>query len=582
MNIQSVSASAIKTAEAVLGASAKLTNFSSVEMGVIKTPIIESRNDRTCWVMDKKTGDNSKEINFVLDKKFVGTARDGSVYEVEVDYYDDATGYFTYYYDGMINDNQHGDEIYLTNTKEWKTARFRITDACFEGGLDGKFDFRLSIKTTFSGSSAISSASVAVSGVRMKKYEKENCIYATASTDEVGNVFEWYSDKKIIHNSFENLTQEALSAKVRYYAFSEETEVMLFEKEDSITLEPGETKTMDIDISEYERCDLYNYYIEIISDEHRINSKQYRLQFAIMKTDPDGIKNRNVFIGTHCWQHENFDQAAAVIDKANIGGVRIDNPWWYIEAKEKGQYVLWDTKIGQLMTELLNRDVQVLPLFTAGSFLYTRNHNVFPSTDEQMEAYRNVCAWLAKEYTSHGIKQVEIWNEPDVQNGTTMDNGEPNGGAAYVPVYNIALEEFKKVDPEFKVMGAATCWASTSDIFLQAAIDAGWADTIDVFSGHPYTRQPDEIAGTAESYLKWKNNIYNAGGPEDIEAWATEVGFTLADGEVGNIKKQGNQLARKSIHMRAMNAADVVGLFTFERRGMIKYDREDMYGNVQT
>ena len=557
----------------------ELTNIQTAVMGDTEAPVRAKYDDVECWLMDCLKGNSSRYINLTFKDSFVDDIT--AEYKFEIDYYDYGTGYFGYYYDSVESDNRFGKLFYLENQKKWRTAEFTLNNAEFKKGIDGKYDFRLTINAPLSNSCKTSSSSVAISRIKVTKTPLKNPVYVTADIDESGNTFSWFSDKKIIHNHFVNRTENELNVNVRYVALAEESQTTLFDKTEQLTLKAGEKLDKDLDISEYDTCNLYNYYVYITGNN--ISSEFIPLQFAVIKTDPNGIKNRNVYMGNHIWKYDNYEEGIDVISKTNIGGMRIDVPWWYVESPDSGagNYTLWGTPIGNLIEGYLEKDVQVLPLITSQSFVYTSRHDNFPSTEVQLTAYRKLMKYLGEEFAKKGVEQFEIWNEPDVHNGAILDDGVTEmGGASYVPVYNIAKEELKKANPNAKVMGAATCWADSSDIFLQAALDAGWAKTIDVFSGHPYYRNPDEKTVAAESVKKWKDKIAEYGGPEDIEVWDSEVGLTTADSSVGTVKNQANWLARKCIYMRSMDAGDVVGLFKFEMPGIVEYDREDMYGTA--
>ncbi len=582
MYIPTLAEAAVPTniAEAEFSVSPKLTNIQSAVMGDSETAVTATYDGRACWVMDVLKGNASRYINLSFKEDFVSDVT--AEYNFEIDYFDYGTGYFAYYYDSLESDNRFGQMFYLENQRKWRTVEFTINNADFHKGIDGKYDFRLTIKAPFSHTQTTSSSSVAISRIKVTRVTGKNPVYVTADIDESGNSFPWFSEEKVIHNHFTNRTDEALELNVKYLALSDEDQRILFDKTEQLTIGVGETVDKDLDISEYDQCNLYDYKVYITND--KVSSEFEPLEFCIIKTDPNGIKNRNVYIGTHTWQRENYKEAVSVMSKTNIGGMRVDVPWWHVEstANGAGNYKIWGTTVGNLIEELLANNIHVLPLLSSQSFVYARNHSIFPSTEAQLNAYRKYMKFIGEEFAKKGVEYFEIWNEPDVHNGVILDDGVTEmGGASYMPVYNIAQEEIKRANPNAKVMGAATCWASTSDVFLQQAIDAGWAKTIDVFSGHPYYRTADEKSVAAQSVIKWKEKIAEAGGPQDIEVWDSECGLTTADSSVATDKNQANWMTRKCIYMRSMDAGDVIGLFTFEQRGIVAYDREDMYGNAR-
>lgn len=555
-------------------------NIGAATMGLNSTPVVADRDGEPCWVMDVLNGDNSKFINISFADGFVDTAGTAT-YDVEVDYYDYGQGYFTYWYDSKTNDNQYGNTFYFEDERVWKTAKFEINDADFKRGIDNLYDFRLSITIPVSTSSGKSAASAAIKRIKVTRNDNKNPIYVDSTIDEAGAAFEWYKESKIIHDHFENRTDKTMSVNVRRVAVAEETQAVLFDETESISFEPYEKKMVDFDFGKYDQCEQYEYKIYITSEEYGINSEFTPIRFAVIKTDPNKIKNRAAYLNTAIWNIKNPLNLIEIADKVNIGGVRIPAFWWHLEPTSipKGTYAF-----GGVMEEttalLSEKNIDILPIIGCMSFHYTagRSESTFPASESEMKAWRGYVNFAAETFTKYGVNQYEIWNEPDVHNGVSLANGDVMGGRTYIPVYNAALEEIKAVNPNAKVMGAGTCWASSSDIFLAEALENGLADTLDVFSGHPYYRQQDEISNAVPSLTKWKNEIAKYGGKEDIETWATECGLTTADSDVSTIENQGNWLARKLYWLPANNAADCITIFSLDGRGMCEYNREDKYG----
>ena len=311
----------------------ELTNIQTAVMGDAEAPVRAKYDDVECWLMDCLKGNSSRYINLTFKDSFVDDIT--AEYKFEIDYYDYGTGYFGYYYDSVESDNRFGKLFYLENQRKWRTAEFTLNNAEFKKGIDGKYDFRLTINAPLSNSCSTSSSSVAISRIKVTKTPLKNPVYVTADIDESGNTFPWFSDKKIIHNHFVNRTENELNVNVRYVALAEESQTTLFDKTEQLTLKAGEKLDKDLDISEYDTCNLYNYYVYITGDN--ISSEFIPLQFAVIKTDPNGIKNRNVYMGNHIWKYDNYKEGIDVISKTNIGGMRIDVPWWYVESAASGR-----------------------------------------------------------------------------------------------------------------------------------------------------------------------------------------------------------------------------------------------------
>ena len=91
-----------------------------------------------------KAGSNKDGIYLNFSKDFFKGGHDGS-YDVEfnVRYYDKGKGKFTFYYDGLGGKNTVSKTIKLKDSKDFKVAKFTITDGKFDGRGKNGSDFHL-------------------------------------------------------------------------------------------------------------------------------------------------------------------------------------------------------------------------------------------------------------------------------------------------------------------------------------------------------------------------------------------------------------------------------------------------------
>ena len=80
-------------AYAVLYENPELTNFSKVEMGEENVVRLLERDGQRVWSLDVDNGTKSYQMNFDLADAFAHEVSDGSVFEIEVEYYNDSQGY---------------------------------------------------------------------------------------------------------------------------------------------------------------------------------------------------------------------------------------------------------------------------------------------------------------------------------------------------------------------------------------------------------------------------------------------------------------------------------------------------------
>ena len=162
------------TAEVVFNsATPQISGFKVVESGSSTVPTLTTRSGENCWLMDKLKNTENSTINFTLSDELKPTSFDGSVYDIEVDYYDSGKGYCFLFYNNIEGDRQYKDTIYTQNTCVWKTQKITLTDADFIEKANGKYDFYLSIRAKGS-QIPISNESIAIKRVKVTRRPNQN------------------------------------------------------------------------------------------------------------------------------------------------------------------------------------------------------------------------------------------------------------------------------------------------------------------------------------------------------------------------------------------------------------------------
>ena len=321
-----------KTANAVLAKSLTSNGFDNVAVGEVDWQVDTVKDGREAWLLDNSRGTDASSINFVLSNDIKHTQKDGSVYDIEVDYYDSGNGYLRLYYDSYTNEKRTAETVYTNKENKWKTLKVTLDDAAFTGRCDGMYDFSIAI-TAQSISTPVSPESIAISEVRVKRYEAKNPIFVTSTNDETGNAFKWFSESKIIHNNFENLTDEKQNVTVTYTAISD-SYVKVFEKAENYTFEPREERNIDVDLGNVTQCGIYKWYVDVKSSDRKINSHTQPFEFSIIKTDPNGIKN-DTYFAAHLGRYpeEQRKMGVEMLKNANSSGMRESFGWEYYEVQ---------------------------------------------------------------------------------------------------------------------------------------------------------------------------------------------------------------------------------------------------------
>ncbi len=564
-------------AEAILGETLVQTGFDKVEMGTSSSANTAIRGGSSCWLMDKLAGDSKAYINFRLSKDFKPAEPDGSMYEIEFEYYDSGKGFVRLVYDSAFKAEEIAETVYTKNEKVWKTAKVTLNDANFSGRLANSYDFRLTIKENGNGSTS-SGESIGIRRVKVTRYPGKNPINVTAFTDEAGDAFEWYRSEKIIHNRFENLTDSEKTVTVRYY-FKNEKGRIYFDKSEEMTFAPGEVKETDLDFGELDRCDVYTYNVEITSEE--IDSCFELFNLAVLKTDPDGVLNERVLWCAHFEWYGSEDikrDGIELVKLSNSYGIRSSFDWNSMEPS-KGVLDWNSSNMHFIVEELYKNGLMLLPSLSGPSLFYHESWNDMPRTKEQLDGWRRFVEYTIDTLKDYGVKEYEIWNEPNIKNfNKYLDECR---GDVYTELVKIAREAADKVDPEAKIGGPSATginghWGRD---YFSEAMDAEIYKYADAIVVHPYEQKAPEICGMDENIRWFKDKYKNAGIP-DPDIWNTEVGYSTADDCTRTEEMKGALNCRTALLYQALDLGERNCFYNFEQKGTVATDREDMFGSV--
>lgn len=562
-------------AEAILGETVFKTGFKTIESGTSKKQTVVMRDGLYCWLLDRDKGEAQAYLNFAFNDEFKPIKNDGSVYEIEIEYFDVGKGWFKIQYDSYSGTHEAAT-VYMDNTLTWKSFKTCVSDAEFAHGINGMYDMRLCIIEKTEGT-AISDSSIPIRKVRVERKPAVNLIYVSSHTDVSGNAYRWFDESKIIHNTFENLTGEAKNVSITYSMISE-MGYKAYEKNEQILFEPYETKKIDLDFGGLDRCDIYWYIIEIKSEDGTVNSEFKQFPLAILKTDPDGKKNKSVYFASHIerYSESQWESGWDVMALSNTAGTRFDVNWQILE-KTPG-VLSWDGKtIKRAVESVIDRDMDLICLVT-GSPTWYGGWNVMPTGDDRLEDWGKYCRYLG-EVLGDYIDSYEIWNEPNHPSFNKYLS--KTRGDAYVKLFEKASEEIKSVDPDAKIGGPSiTGTDQTSGIvYYDETIENGLWKTADAITLHPYTIFPVEKGSMGNIIKQYKDKFIAAGG-KTPEIWHTEMGYTLADSAVVTSRMQGALNARSYIYYSIRGLADKVVFYNFEKKGSILTDREHQFGFV--
>ncbi len=568
-------------AYAVLGKDVEKKNIDKVSMGWSPKVTVTTQEEREAWQLTSNL-DSSASMYVNLSDSMGNSKIDGSVYEVEIDYYDRDMGYFIVWYDSVDYGAQIAEEVYIDNSCTWKTASFTLDNAGFSNSIDGVGDLKISSRERGTMLPA-SSCNVYIGAIRIKRIPGANPLYVESYNDQPGNTYRWYDESKIVHNRITNVSGQDLEATVTFRIVDEDS-CEQWQKSENIVIAAGEEKNLDSDI-QTDRCGLYTYYIDVDTEVNgsKVHSTFKEDTIAIVKTDPDGIRSRFGWVSHFLdrYPDKRIDECLDLINMANMPGTRVALMWDTVENKSKGSFDARSTKPFKVIEMQRKKGLKAIMQFAFGNALYTEKGRDMPITDEEIEGFKGYVSYVTN-LLKDSCDLYEIWNEPDIGNFNT--NGATPKDLARLVKECAPL--IKEINPNAQVASLSVTMIMMENrlnYWMKTVCEEGMLDYVDAITLHTYTSGgvPPEKANIVDEIWKYKNMAAEYG-KENIPVWITEYGNTTAFSDNTSFNDQANWVTRAAILYEATDSADISLEFRFEDGGIIDQDREDNFGMVGT
>lgn len=543
-----------------------ITKNESVGFEEIQAPKTTEFSGKKCITLD---ADNPKLfLSLVSDMK--EERFDGDNYNLTIEYYDDKKGYMN-----IICDNKTVDTVYFTGSNEFKSIAVNIKDLHYNNKCD--YDFCLSASARSVGAS-ISECPLLISKVSVERNRQANPVIPTYKIDQPGNTFCYYEDEKIINITLDNVSKNDIGATAKF-VITDFDGTVAAEFTDTVSLKAGEVIEKELDIGFIKKCDLYTLKAEIADSEFTL------CEFAIIKADEKGTLNRDVLLCSHFdfWMNnDRTNEGMELIKRANVGGVRLEFRWDRLE-REKGVYDLEKDPTYYPYKVALSKNLEILALLDYGNILYDMpRHTYMPTTDEQIKGWLDYVNFIATTFKGK-ITKYEVWNEPN-QTGFNLSR-EP--GDVYAKLVNSTTRLLHEIDPKNRVSAFCLTYLGLQaendrtrlpKVYFKEAVDTGLCGEVDAIAIHPYGGINSLEKREMKDITFWYRDEFEKKYGKKIPLWNTEMGYSAS--QVYPEDKVGSFNSRSSIYMKSRNACEFNCYYNFERKGTIKYDREDMFGMV--
>lgn len=252
---------------------------------------------------------------------------------------------------------------------------------------------------------------------------------------------------------------------------------------------------------------------------------------SALSAAPDGREFGFSPSATLLWMSDT--QLAADLDRMRSVGatwVRVDFDWPSIQPKSASQFNWGPTDRVVSAVHARGMRVLALPTYTPGWARPGGTTAKYPPSNP--DNYANFVRAAAQRYASQGVRDWEIWNEPN--NGNVWQP-KPDA-AAYTALLKKAYTAIHAVDPGSNVVSGGLSPGTDAlgglrvrqKDFLEAMYAAGAKGYFDAFGTHPYSFPYDPM--TADSWNPFYNtpalyDVLAAHGDGGMEIWGTEIGF---------------------------------------------------------
>ncbi len=580
------------TAVARLGETLETVGIAEVKFGTTNKPNVVTRDGHKAWQINYQEA-NERALYIKLDEEFKPSEFDGTEYVIEVDYFDTSIACFRVVYDDRVYHKSFTDFTYSNTADMWKTATYTLEDAAFQNSLEDGYDIEITTYTTAS-TARVSWESVPIKEIRITKKPQKNILYASANSKLWGHSYAHYSEEKLIYNTIENLSSEAVDFDIKYEIVSDEG-VLYFEKTDTMTLTAGETKETIVDFGELTHCSNYDYYVTTTNKQTGDTNRRKVMILSVIKTDPDGIKNEDFYFNSHMERMmarrtavadvdaaaERLNGGLDVMSLANVGGIRNDLLWETLDVS--GSFKLNSSYRFDLYFQYMKEHgLKYIPIMDAGHSSYTGGYKILANDPQSLARCLEYVSYVATEL-GDVIDIYELFNEPNLTSFNANVNDYADG-AFVARLSDQMAEAIYKNDKDATVYGLSVCslMMDASKEFFKSAVSSGVvANTMEGFSYHPYVGSPVDDCTPYEYFMKFYKDILDTEVKPGFKLLNTEFGYTTPDSDVKNDERKGPMTLQSYIYYKIRNLADVQCVYVFEHKGEHRFkDREDNFGYV--
>ena len=538
----------------------------TVWMGDANNPAVQSKNNKTAWVLDTAEGNNARYIYVDLDDDILFNKSDGTNLIVEVEYFDStvkqslAFEYSQYKVRNSSMDpinydtRDHGAatltemEIFdFGGANAWKSNQWYLQNVLFNNSVSGG-DFRFGIYSATMG--LAHEQQTLIHSIKIRDPKQKSTMNISIDYADYELVFfegEDFEFNVTIDNSRAPYTSKRIGdieLDMTYSLIGKTDQKTYQVKKEKLTISHNQTIKKTVKMDTPEKFELYYFVVEAENKEHGIYST-WREWCGYCKSGHGEIQNPKAGIqvgGTY----GDVARRAEIIQLCGFSHFRF--PITGVDATIASGYGPYNTELSELAIspstldfgkELQKHNISILG---HNGFVGARSRSLFtfekkptadaysiPYTEEgidnwaqtQIELLRNQKLTDSEDYS------FEIGNEWNLAQPRNAVQNSVDTGKLYAAVY----PRLKELYPDMLIGGPVL--SGSADLgWAQRFLDAGGKGNIDFFSYHPYS-YGDEPIKASIVYLSGRPEDHSTvafrrtldkNGLTDIPIWCTESG----------------------------------------------------------
>lgn len=289
-------------------------------------------------------------------------------------------------------------------------------------------------------------------------------------------------------------------------------------------------------------------------------------------------------VQTHLGQFERTDIDSigmeSLLDAAQNAGLTSirDECWWSEVEKVKGTFTFPRT-VDRLIRSVQRRGLNMLMILNHNNPLYAAGAGSGISTDSNRIAFTRYCREVVKRYSRLGVKQYEIWNEPNVK---SFWDPQPSA-MEYLQLLKMVYPAIKQVDSTVTVVAGATSPVDTGAAvqgqvlwlrYVKELFENDGGRCMDGLSFHFY-----RFDHGPEAYLTRDiQNLQSIVGT-NRQLWVTEAGYpTSSVWPHTSLEDQANYVAR--LYLLGRSVPNLAHIYYYDLRddGTNAADNESNFG----